>query len=137
MTNALPFPLPSAAAEAAVLLVLLAAPGTGHAGPAVSAAALEVLQQQLGTAVRVLRIDASSHPSVVSSFHAAALPCLVLVQHGIELWRACGPPDAATIAPLLLSMLAPAGAVEQQRVAAVAPGNPELALKAGPHPQGK
>lgn len=88
-------------ADAAVLLVLLAAPGTVQAGPVVSVAALARLQQQMGAAVRVLRIDAASHPSVVSSFHAAELPCFVLVHRGIELWRGCGLPDAATIGLLL------------------------------------
>ena len=88
-------------AEAAVLLVLLAAPDAARPLPLVSGAALAALQQQLGVAVRVLRIDASSHPAVVSSFHAAELPCFVLVHHGIELWRQGGLPDAATIAALL------------------------------------
>jgi hypothetical protein len=88
-------------ADAAVLLVLLAAPGTAPSGPVVSVAALAGLQQQLGAAVRVLRIDAASHPSVVSSFHATDLPCFVLVHRGIELWRGCGLPDAATVVLLL------------------------------------
>ena len=91
-------------AEAAVLLVLLAAPGTARPGPAVSTAALAALQQGLGAAVRMLRIDAAHHPAVVSSFHAAELPCFVLVHRGIELWRQCGLPDAATVL-LLLSQL--------------------------------
>lgn len=97
--------------DAAVLLVLLPAPapGAGRPGSLVSGAALAALQQQLGAAVRVLRIDASTHPSVVSSFHATDLPCFVLVRHGIELWRECGLPDAATLAPLLLGLLSPIG----------------------------
>lgn len=107
MTNALPLSL-SAAAEAAVLLVLLAPPGRAPANPPVTAAALAELQQQLGAAIRVLRIDASTHPSVVSSFNATDLPCFVLVHRGIELWRACGVPDATAV-PLLLSKLVPAG----------------------------
>ena len=88
-------------AEAAVLLVLLAAPSPARPDPGVSAAALAALQQELGTAVRVLRIDASSHPAVVSSFRAAELPCFVLVHHGSELWRQCGLPTAATVLQLL------------------------------------
>ena len=84
-------------AEAAVLLVLLAAPGAVGPDPVVSAAALAALQQQLGAAVRVLRLDTANHPAVVSSFDAAELPCFVLVHHGIELWRQCGLPDAATV----------------------------------------
>ena len=96
--------------EAAVLLVLLATPDAAR--PGVSGAALAALQQQLGTAVRVLRIDASSHPLVVSSFHATDLPCFVLVHHGIELWRECGHPDTTTMVPLLLSKLGPVGAAD-------------------------
>ena len=105
MTDALP--TSALPAEAAVLLVLLAPPGTAPSSPTVSAAALAM--QQLGTSVRVLRIDASSHPSVVSSFHATELPCCVLVHHGLELWRASGLPNAAIIVALLLSKLSPTG----------------------------
>ena len=102
---ALPTPLP----DAAVLLVLLPAPVSrvGRASEMVSPAALDALQLQLGAAVRVLRISESSHPSVVSSFHVADLPCFLLVHHGIELWRQCGLPNTATIGPLLLSKLTP------------------------------
>jgi hypothetical protein len=108
MTDALLPPLLPAAADAAVLLVLLAGPGTARSAPAVSSTALAGLQQQLGATVRVLRIDASSHPSVVSSFHATDLPCFVLVHHGVELWRGCGLPDAPAI--VLLSKLGSPGA---------------------------
>ena len=90
-------------ADTPVLLVLLAALGVAPFIPVISAVALTRLQQQLGAAVRVLRIDAASHPTVVSSFHATELPCFVLVHRGVELWRACGLPDAATIVPQLLS----------------------------------
>lgn len=94
-------------AEPAVLLVLLPAP-VAHAGrvsEAVSPAALDALQLQLGTAIRVLRISESSHPTVVSSFHAANLPCFVLVHHGIELWRQSGLAEGGLTAPLLLNKL--------------------------------
>jgi hypothetical protein len=99
--------------EAAVLLVLLPAPVSraGRSSEAVSPAALDALQLQLGAAIRVLRINESSHPSVVSSFKAAALPCFVLVHHGIELWRQCGLTDGGLIAPLLLSKISPAASV--------------------------
>lgn len=102
MTEPLSFLPPPPAA--AVLLVLLPAPVSraGRTSEAVSPAALDALQHQLEPAIRVLRINEFSHPSVVSSFHAAALPCFVLVHHGIELWRECGLPDAATIAALLV-----------------------------------
>ena len=98
--------------EAAVLLVLLATPDAAR--PGVSGAALAALQQQLGAAVRVLRLDASSHPAVVSSFHATELPCFVLVHHGNELWRQCGLPDAATVLQRLGQLGAASVAAEQE-----------------------
>lgn len=107
----MPLP-PLLPAEAAVLLVLLAAPDAARPVPLVPAGALVALQQQLGAAVRVLRIDALSHPAVVSSFHAAELPCFVLVHRGIELWRQCGSMGGGLSAPLLLSRLSPAGAAD-------------------------
>lgn len=101
-------------AEAAVLLVLLPAPVSraGQASETVSPAALDALQLQLGAAVRVLRINESSHPTVVSSFHADDLPCFVLVHHGIELWRQCGLASGELSAPLLRSKLNPVGSSE-------------------------
>ena len=77
----------------AVLLVLLPL----GAGPA-EAVALATVQQQLGAAVRVLAIDETSHPAVVRSFGAPALPACVLVRQGVELWRQWGLPDAAAVA---------------------------------------
>lgn len=81
-------------ADTAVLLVLLAAPISRLA----SGAGLAGLRVRLGNAVRVLCIDAASHPSVVSSFHATELPCFVLVYQGVELWRASVPPDFTSTA---------------------------------------
>lgn len=99
--------------DAAVLLVLLPAPVSrvGQASPAVSPAALDALQRQLGAAIRLLSVNESSHPSVVSSFRADVLPCFVLVHHGIELWRQYGPADGMVIAPVLLSKLSLADSV--------------------------
>ncbi|HEX8506944.1 MAG TPA: thioredoxin [Hymenobacter sp.] len=102
-------PACSPPAEAAVLLVLLPAPvfRAGQARAAVSPAVLDALQLQLGAAVRVLRINEASHPTVVSSFRAADLPCFVLVHQGVELWRQCGLAGNGLSAPLLLSKLSP------------------------------
>ncbi|WP_207218357.1 YbbN family protein [Hymenobacter persicinus] len=88
-------------ADAAVLLVLLP-PDPGLARPAVLAA-LDRLQQQLGAAIQVLKIDQATHPAVVSSFHAPGLPACVLVRQGTELWRQQGLPEADELVPLLLS----------------------------------
>jgi hypothetical protein len=108
MIESLPTPL----SNAAVLLVLLPGSLTVQASEAVSSAVLDALQRQLGAAIRVLCISESTHPSVVSSFHAAELPCFVLVHQGIELWRVCGPADEALSAPVLLSKLCLAGSAE-------------------------
>ncbi|GAB3223047.1 hypothetical protein GCM10027346_01640 [Hymenobacter seoulensis] len=92
--------------ETAVLLVLLppAVRAEGHS-PAGIALLLASLQQRLGTAVRVLRIDEASHPTVVQSFQAVELPSFVLVQRGVELWRQRGLPEGDVVAELLLSKL--------------------------------
>jgi fructose-1,6-bisphosphatase/inositol monophosphatase family enzyme len=89
-------PFPTSPPAAAVLLVLLPL-GAGTA----ATAALAALQQQLGAAVRVLAIDEASHPAVVRSFGAPALPACVLVRQGVELWRQPGLPAADAVAGLL------------------------------------
>ncbi|MBD2715963.1 hypothetical protein KBK19_13050 [Microvirga sp. STR05] len=91
------------APEPAVLLVLL--PMAAEAAKPAFMASLARLQQQLGTAIRVLKIDEASHPSVVRSFQTTELPAFVLVRHGVELWRQQGLPEGETIAPLLLRQL--------------------------------
>jgi hypothetical protein len=98
-------PLPPPA-DPAVLLVLLP-PGSVGAARSTSLAALTRLQQQLGSAIRVLKIDEASHPAVVRSFQAPELPAFVLVRQGVELWRQQGLPEGDTIVPQLLSKLHP------------------------------
>lgn len=95
---------PAAAADPAVLLVLL--PPTGGAAGQPQQAALRALQHRLGPAIRVLKIDEASHPTVVRSFRATELPACVLVRRGIELWRQPGLPEGEELAALLLSKLA-------------------------------
>ncbi|GAB3834453.1 thioredoxin [Hymenobacter jeollabukensis] len=98
------------AADAAVLLVLLPVSRPDGAVPPFSTAALERLQRRLGPAIRVLRIDEASHPTVVRSFHAQQLPACVLVRQGVELWRQPGlPDDEAGATELLGRLTAPAG----------------------------
>lgn len=88
--------------EGAVLLVLLPLAPSGLAPTeAHTAAALCALQQRLGPSVRVLKIDAASHPAVVRSFGPPALPACVLVRQGVELWRQQGLPEATAVAALL------------------------------------
>lgn len=101
-------PTPLLLAETAVLLVLLP-PAAADDTPL--AVALDDLQRRLGTAIRVLPIDETSHPTVVRSFGGRGLPAFVLLQHGVELWHQQGLPEGEFIAELLLSKLRPAGAV--------------------------
>lgn len=96
-------------ADETVLLVLLpAAAPAAQPPPPLLAGSLEQLQQQLGAAVRVLRIEEAKHPTVVRSFHAAALPACVLLRRGIELWRQPGLPSAETASVLLGKLAEPA-----------------------------
>ena len=97
----------SPAASAAVLLVLLPPVGTAQPVRAATLAALQALQQQLGSTIRVLTVDEGSHPVVVNSFAPADLPAFVLVQRGVELWRQPGLPEGETIVAQLLSKLRP------------------------------
>lgn len=94
------------APEPAVLLVLL--PMATEAAGTVSLPSLALIQQQLGTAVRVLKIDEATHPTVVRSFQATELPAFVLVRQGVELWRQQGLPEGETIASLLLRKISAA-----------------------------
>ncbi|AMJ64013.1 hypothetical protein AXW84_00160 (plasmid) [Hymenobacter sp. PAMC 26628] len=66
--------------------------------------ALDGLQRQLGTAIKVLPVDAADHPAVVHSFDVQDLPTCVLLRHGVELWRQPGLPDGAGLAALLLQL---------------------------------
>ncbi|MET4075925.1 thioredoxin [Hymenobacter sp. UYCo722] len=98
-------PVPSPAAEAAVLLVLLPAVGTAPQVRAGTRAMLAALQRELGPSIRVLTVDETSHPSVVRSFDATDLPAFVLMRHGAELWRQQGLPEGEITAAVLLSKL--------------------------------
>jgi len=104
----LPTPPPTAAltANAAVLLVLLPPAGTARPVRAATLAALQVLQQRLGSIIRVLSVDDASHPAVVRSFQPANLPAFVLVRRGVELWRQQGLPEGEFIVAQLLARLA-------------------------------
>lgn len=105
----MPFGTPSSslAADAAVLLVLLPPVGTAQPVRAATLAALQALQQQLGSAIRVLTVDEGSYPVVVRSFAPVDLPAFVLVQGGVERWRQQGLPEGEAIVAQLLSKLVP------------------------------
>jgi len=107
--------LTTSTADPAVLLVLLppAASGADRQARAATHTALGALQRKLGSAIRVLKIDEASNPTVVRSFGATQLPAFVLVRKGVELWRQQGLPEGEAIVPLLLSKVQPAAAIQQ------------------------
>ena len=96
-------PLPND--EAPVLLVLLPTVAAHSAAQAwlVTTAMLNLLQTRVGEVIRVIRIDAASHPAVVRSFDGKGLPAFVLLKHGIEVWRQQGLPEGESIVAELLN----------------------------------
>jgi hypothetical protein len=103
----IPIPVPpfALAADVAVLLVLLPPEGTAPPVRVATLAAMQVLQQRLGSVIRVLAVDEASHPAVVRSFQPADLPAFVLVRQGVELWRQLGLPEGELIVAQLLARL--------------------------------
>jgi hypothetical protein len=92
--------------SAAVVLLVLLPPAASTASQLTTRAALHTLQQQLGAAIRVLRVDEATHPDVVRSFDGQGLPAWVLMRHGVELCRQPGMPAGAATVALILSKLA-------------------------------
>jgi hypothetical protein len=84
--------IPLLPTHAVMLLVLLptVGPGTKQETQPVRTATnvlLKGLQLQLGSAVRVLTVDAASHPAVVHAFDGRGVPAFVLLRDGEELFR--------------------------------------------------
>ena len=105
----MPVPTPAPPApppETAVLLVLLP---PADAGTPRIVALLADLQRQLGTAIKVLRLDEATYPAAVHSFDGRGLPAFVLMHHGVELWHQLGLPDGPGVAAQLLSKIGPPG----------------------------
>ena len=103
--------IPLLPAHAVMLLVLLPTVGPGakqETQPVRTATnvLLKGLQLQLGSAVRVLTVDAASHPAVVHAFDGRGVPAFVLLRDGEELFRQQGLPEGASLVALLLSKLA-------------------------------
>ena len=73
---------------------------------AATLAAVQALQQRLGSVIQVLLVDENSHPTVVRSFQPADLPAFVLVRQGAERWRQQGLPEDEFTVPQLLAWLA-------------------------------
>ena len=63
------------------------------------------VQAQLGSLVRVLRIDETDYPDVVQSFAITQMPAFVLVRRGIELWRQQGLADETMLVELIRRLL--------------------------------
>ena len=108
LTISIPVSTPNSAeaAEAAVSLVLLPIVGTAKPMRAATLAAVQALQQRLGSVIQVLLVDENSHPTVVRSFQPADLPAFVLVRQGAERWRQQGLPEDEFTVPQLLAWLA-------------------------------
>jgi hypothetical protein len=106
-SSTIPPPLP---AHMAMLLVLLptVGPGDKQETPLHRTATntlLKDLQHQLGTTIRVLKVDEASHPAVVHAFNGRGVPAFVLLRGGEELWWQQGLPEGEPMAALLLSKL--------------------------------
>jgi thioredoxin-like negative regulator of GroEL len=96
--------------HSAMLLVLLptVGPSLWQETPLARASTLRLLkdlQTQLGTAIRILKVDEASHPGVVQAFDGQGVPAFVLLRDGVEIWRQQGLPEGEPIAALLLRKL--------------------------------
>jgi hypothetical protein len=101
--------VPLVPVPATVVVLVLLPPAPSVANMIATRAALHLLQQQLGAAIRVLRVDEATHPAVVRSFKGQGLPAWVLMRHGVELLRQPGmPAGAATVALILRKLALPA-----------------------------
>ena len=106
----LSFPLPGPAdapAPVAAVLLVLVPPRDPAAAPLrlFPPATQADLQRRLGPAVRVLRVDAAEHPTVVGSLTTGPLPACVLLLQGTELWQQAGLPETAELAALVQARL--------------------------------
>lgn len=93
-------------ARTAVLLIFMPPMRTAHQQRATLIALAQSVQTQLGSQVRVLRIDEATHPEVVQSFAITHMPAFVLVRQGVEIWRQEGIPDEATLVHVASDLLA-------------------------------
>lgn len=105
--------LPLLPVHPAMLLVLLPTVGHGAAqetpgARTITNSLLKELQAELGTAIRVLKVDEGTHPGVVRAFDGRGVPAFVLLRDGAELWRQQGLPEGEPMAALLLRKLAEA-----------------------------
>lgn len=120
MSSSAVFPL--LPTQPAMLLVLLPTVGPGAKQETALARTttnllLKNLQIELGSAIRVLKVDEATHPGVVRAFDGRGVPAFVLLRGGEELWRQQGLPEGEPMAALLLSKLKEAAPQEAVPVA--------------------
>ncbi|GAA4452139.1 hypothetical protein GCM10023189_15090 [Nibrella saemangeumensis] len=66
---------------------------------------LERVGAVLGDAVKITRVDESTHPEVVNSFGVRMLPSFVLIMQGNEIWRHTGSIEGSELLQLLAEQL--------------------------------
>lgn len=100
-----PHPVLLAARSVVLLIFFMPSELANRQQRAVLTALADSMQTQLGSLVRVLRIDEASHPDVVQTFAITQLPAFVLLRRGVELWRQQGLSDEATLVGLIRELL--------------------------------
>ena len=96
----------SLTARSVVLLVFFMPSNLANRPQRVELTALaNAIQTQLGSLIRVLRVDEISHPDVVKSFAITQLPAFVLLRRGVELWRQQGLTDEAALVGLIRKLV--------------------------------
>jgi thioredoxin-like negative regulator of GroEL len=100
-----PKPILLTARSAVLLIFFMPVNSINRLERAELTALADSLQRQLGSLVRVLRIDEATHPDVVQSFAITQMPAFVLLRRGVELWRQQGLSDETTLVGLIRELL--------------------------------
>jgi hypothetical protein len=105
MTTDDPKPILMTARSAVLLIFFMPSEATNRFQRAELYWLADSVQSQLGSLVRVLRIDEATHREVVQSFAITQTPAFVLLRRGVELWRQQGLSDEATLVALIRALL--------------------------------
>ena len=62
---------------------------------------LEQVHQQLGDAVRIIKVDIDRSPAAASSFQVQSVPTLILFKKGQPVWRQSGVVPAAQLSSVV------------------------------------
>ena len=100
-----PHPILLTARSGVLLVFFMPSKPTNRAQRAILTALADAVQAQLGSLVRVLRIDEADHPDVVQTFGITQLPAFVLLRRGVELWRQQGLLDEAMLVEQIRALL--------------------------------